>query len=261
MNKSGQETETKQTSFIPNSFCTPNEFVDQLMHLLQPNEWVVLSFVCRHIFGWKDKIASRTAAISLSMLKDGFTTEKGEHYHGCGLSHPAIVTALNSLTKYNILEKEGDATQKGQKYHIPEDDEKIDYAGLQQRISDKASANQKRTAKARGVINDKRLGGQSDQLVVSPTNHQELVPLTKGGQSDQHNHKHIKPSQNQDIPKPKVSEKQQTKQPSKDQCLKDALAIYWQGASPHEATGYTGQLSARVGHVWIKHLKIDVITA
>ncbi len=48
---------------------------------------------------------------------------------------------------------------------------------------------------------------------------------------------------------------------SKDQCLKDALAIHWEGIAPNEATGYTGQLSARAGSVWRNRLGIDTLTA
>jgi hypothetical protein len=33
---------------IPNSFQTPNAYVDQYMPLLTPEEWVVLSYVVRH---------------------------------------------------------------------------------------------------------------------------------------------------------------------------------------------------------------------
>lgn len=61
--------------------------------------------------------------------------------------------------------------------------------------------------------------------------------------------------------KPKSQPRDSQKQPHKDQCLKDAIALNWQGISPAEATGYTGQLSARVGQVWKRKLGIEVLTA
>lgn len=217
MTTPGQANDAKPTSFVPNSYCTPNAFVDKIMHLLEPKEWVVLSFVCRHIFGWKDKIESRTAAISISMLVNGFPTSKGDYYFGCGLSRPTVAKVLATLVQYRILEKEGEATTKGQKYHIPDDDSNIDYTGLQQRINDKATKNQKRTVSARKIIQDNKQAGKSDLPVVNATNQDQLMPLTSAGQSDLLNHKHTKPSHNQyvaeppfpgvlkEIPKPKVS--------------------------------------------------------
>jgi len=54
------------SNYIPNSFQTPNVLVDEIMPLLTPQEWLVLSFATRHILGWHDRIHERRAPISLS---------------------------------------------------------------------------------------------------------------------------------------------------------------------------------------------------
>lgn len=172
-----QAGETAKTSFVPNTYSTPNAFVDQLMHLLEPEEYVVLSYICRHILGWQDKIARRIGAVSLSMLEDGFEAKNGDKYHGCGLSKPTIQKHLVNLVSFNILTKVGDPTPEGQRYYIPVDDSEIAYASLNARLAEKFKTNQKRTKQARKtqVVNatnhPKAVGGLSDiPGVVNATN-------------------------------------------------------------------------------------------
>lgn len=246
-----QQADKKTNSFIPNSYSTPNDFVDQLMHLLQPNEWVVLSFICRHIFGWQNKIASRTAAISLNMLEKGFEMN-GHAYHGCGLSRPTISAVLGVLLKYRIIEKVGEASERGQEYRIPESDASLDYAGLKLRVDEKLTANQKRTTKAREV---KR---QSSEVVsptegVNPTNRGGLIGLTGGGKSDL-------PNKNKDL-KPSIKPPLEPAVPDVPTSKRKANPIYdWVALNIFKVTPESGELDKDIDG-WIGANSAKLINA
>jgi hypothetical protein len=153
------------TFAIPNSYQTPNVLVDEIMPLLAPQEWVVLSFAVRSILGWRSHIQDRQADISLTQFEK------------CGLSRPAIVKALEALKAFNLLKRIGDPGSHGQRWELILED--IDTQGLVDRQSKKAASNFSRTDKARRSV--RLTTGQSDiPGVVSPTNRE-------GGQSDLHN--------------------------------------------------------------------------
>lgn len=169
------------------------------MHLLTPEEWVVASYVCRHILGWQDSNSSRENEISLTMIERGFTAKTtGERYHGCGLARPTIVKALDALAKFCVLMKIGKATNSGQRWRIPDNDAHVDYDGLKSRLEEKTNQGRKRTKTARTTLKTKRASGQSDKppQVVNPTNQKQLVPLTTGGKSDLLKQIHIKNNTN-----------------------------------------------------------------
>lgn len=44
-----------QSALIPNSFQMPNLFTDRLMHLLKPEEFLVLSYATRRIYGFRKR--------------------------------------------------------------------------------------------------------------------------------------------------------------------------------------------------------------
>jgi hypothetical protein len=115
---------------VPNSYQTPNVYVDKLMYYLTPNEWKVLSYACRSILGWQNKIEVRQARISLSRFKDGDSVSMG-----CGLSTYGIRRALTGLNKFGILVKVGKPTQDGQMYELTCDVNAIDWAGLEDRLN------------------------------------------------------------------------------------------------------------------------------
>lgn len=118
------------SNVIPNTFQTPNDYIDRAMLYLTGSELRVLLYATRHILGWEDTIESKTAPISLSMFDGGFVTKKGKVYAGCGLQRAAIVSALKGLVKYGLLEKIGRPTKKGQRWHIGEG---IEWEKLEQR--------------------------------------------------------------------------------------------------------------------------------
>lgn len=138
-------------SNIPNSYQSPNWLVDDLMCWLEPNEWVGLSFMVRHILGWRDKIDKRRNRISLSQFEDGF----GDVFGGCGLSRPQITRALNALVRFRVIVKVGEATKDGQEWWLPEAPN-IDWEGLRARREAKTARGKKRIQKAAATSAEKR---------------------------------------------------------------------------------------------------------
>lgn len=130
-------------TMLPNSYQNPNWLVDELMQWLEPNEWVALSFMVRHILGWRDKISDRRNRISLTQFEDGM----GDGLGGCGLTRPQIVKALNGLVTYRIVGRAGKPTRDGQEWELF-DHPDVDYEGLKARKEAKAARGKRRVKKA-----------------------------------------------------------------------------------------------------------------
>jgi hypothetical protein len=166
------------SKIIPNTFQTPNAHVDDAMYLLTPEEYKVLNFAVRHIYGWQLHVR----AISLTMFVNGYPNKKsGGRFNGTGLSRGAVIKCLTELSKYKLLVPEGKPDAKGQAWTIGEDP---DWQGLEARSADTLVIRRARTAAAREA-------GQSDRL-VSGTNQQRSVGLTTTGQSDRLNQNQYK---------------------------------------------------------------------
>ena len=187
---------------IPNSFQTPNDYVDTAMELLTGEEYKCLSFAARHILGWQDKINSREGVISLSMFEHGYTDGGGEHYGGTGITRAAVQVALRSLVTYKLLIELGEPTPEGQRWQLGS---APDWDGLMQRDAEKKAAARDRTAKATAARVATREGGTSD-VPVRATNQSQYVGRTEGGSSDVLNQSHSKPSQNQESTRARIFE-------------------------------------------------------
>ena len=184
---------------IPCSFHRPNAYVDLFMPYLESDEWRVLSYAIRHIFGWDDRIEDRRRRMSISTFEHGVPS-----FPGCGLSRPAIVRVLGNLSKYGLMKKIGKPTSQGQLFELPVDSAEIDLEGLKQRLEEKKAKSTKRTQKARKTKKERAnqpeaVNGTNQQAVspinqlpvngtnrepVSRTNQDWLVPLTGSGKSD-----------------------------------------------------------------------------
>lgn len=182
-------------TLLPNTFQTPNEYVDALMVYLTPQEYVCLSFATRHILGWQEKLNSRHGKISLTMFEHGYTTPSGTQFGGTGLSRPAILKATTALDEFGILVKLGEPTQDGQEWELGT---VIQWDALTQRKDAERAANVQRTTAARAkkvVSPTNHSGGQSDlPPVVSPTNRRRSVPLTESKPSSKPSSKPIAPA-------------------------------------------------------------------
>ncbi|MBK8035329.1 MAG: DnaD domain protein [Chloroflexi bacterium] len=187
---------------IPNSFQSPNDYVDVAMELLTGEEYKCLSFAARHILGWQDKINSREGVISLSMFEHGYTDGGGEHYGGTGITRAAVQTALRSLVTFKLLIELGEPTPEGQRWQLGS---APDWDGLMQRDAEKKVAARDRTAKATAARLAKREAGTSD-VPVRATNQSQYVARTEGGSSDVLNQNQSNPFQKQEIARARIFE-------------------------------------------------------
>src|SRR5512139_3133906 len=143
-------------SFIPNSYQTPNAYCDQLMYLLTPPEWKVLSYAVRRIFGFQ----KRQDNISLSQFVHGTTTASGEALdHGTGLGKSTVMACLANLMRYKLIVKLADNDpnkNEGDLYALQLDYDDVDYAGMIERANARAASDLQRTASARNIAEQKR---------------------------------------------------------------------------------------------------------
>jgi len=143
--------------FIPNSFQTPNAYVDDLMYLLTSSEWKVLSYTVRRIFGFQ----KRADRISLSQYTEGtFSRETGEYFdHGTGLSTSTVIKALDDLVRFGIMEVVSENNPKinnGREYALTTSPSTINFFALNSRALDSAKSNAEKIEPARKARFDKQ---------------------------------------------------------------------------------------------------------
>lgn len=172
---------------IPNSFQSPNDYVDVAMELLTGEEYKCLSFAARHILGWQDKINAREGVISLSMFERGYALESGSHYGGTGITRAAVQAALEQLVTYKLLLKLDDPTPDGQRWQLGDSP---DWDGLKQRRDRQLEAARLRTAKATAARQAKRETTGTSDVPVRGTNQEQYVGRTTVGTSDVLNQSH-----------------------------------------------------------------------
>lgn len=146
----------KQSSFIPNSFQTPNSYVDNYLHLFTPEEWLVMTYAIRRILGFN----KRSDRISLSQFANGITDRNGNHLdYGCGLSVNTIRDVLKSLCGFGFLIRlsENDPTvNTGPEYSLQLDDSKIRLSAMLARAGNKKKESKARTKQAIRVMKSVR---------------------------------------------------------------------------------------------------------
>lgn len=173
------------TTCIPESFPSPNEYVDRAMELLSAEEYKVLSFAVRHILGWQDKRDSWQGTISYDMLEKGYTTKDGKHYGGTGLARNALKKVLDNLNDFGLLVRVRRVAD-GQIYMLSRTPE---WSKMEARKAEQAVVNRKRTEVGRKVRAEKKADDPIEK--VSRTNYQKLVPLTGESSSDYLNQSNI----------------------------------------------------------------------
>jgi hypothetical protein len=169
------------SDLIPNSFQTPNGYVDEFMFWLTPPEWKVLTYTVRRIFGFQ----KRQDRISLSQYIVGtISTQDGRHLdHGTGLSKPAVMAALDNLIRYGLIIKLADNNvhrNEGALYALQLNVDQVDRSGLLERANSASRTNQQRTTEARRKVRTRSVGltGSSSGEVVSGTDPGWSVGLT-----------------------------------------------------------------------------------
>lgn len=192
------DDEPRKDDMIPNTFYMPNVYVDEIMPLLTPEEWVVLTYAVRRIFGFH----KRQDHISLSQFRHGTRTRTGKRLDGgTGFSKDAIRSALESLETFKILVKvaENDPYQNlGAAYRLQYQANEIDWEALEERQANKALTGRQRTESARlkreanrvAVLSHSTGGVMSDSTVHRPA--PGNVGQTGGGNVPQSHNKQIK---------------------------------------------------------------------
>jgi hypothetical protein len=164
----------RRNTTIEESFPTPNNIVDELMPLLSPESYMLLSFAVRDILGFESKRRTRRGLISISR----FMTYTG-------LARKTVIKALKPLMDCKVLIPIGRPTDDGQEWQInylPEHG--IDFDCLRLKRDEARYKNRARTEKARTAVNSKRIG-VSDTPAVCVT-HQRSTTHTAIGVSDTH---------------------------------------------------------------------------
>jgi hypothetical protein len=182
-----------KSKIIPNTFQTPNAHVDQAMRFLSGDEYKVLNFAVRHIYGWQDRHQRYKGRISLSVFVDGFTTEEGARYYGCGLRRATIVDVLHRLVAFGLLVQIDEATKAGRAWDIGT---MPDWDALSKRYEQKQAVNQTRRRKmmdaritALSSPSDEYSGPSHD---TSPSDEYSTSPSDETLTSPSHD-THIKP--------------------------------------------------------------------
>jgi hypothetical protein len=87
----------------PSYTQTPDQLIDLLMPFLSGAEFKVAMYVVRRTFGFKKS----SDDISISQMLTGITTRDGDRLdYGTGLSKSALLEALRSLERKNVLTRE-----------------------------------------------------------------------------------------------------------------------------------------------------------
>lgn len=145
-----------KSDFIPNSFQTPNIYVDAYLHLLTGEEWKVMTYAIRRILGFH----KRSDRISLSQFAKGIQDKNGRYLdHGCGVNVDTVRSVLARLCDYGFLIRlqENDPTlNTGPEYSLQLDDAKISLTKILFRMQANKKENTRKTLRARRAIAGKR---------------------------------------------------------------------------------------------------------
>jgi len=158
-------------NFIPHSFQTPNFYIDQVEAFLTPNEFKVLIYMVRKIFGWQ----KRQDRISLTQLQNGLFSRDGEQRdYGTGLSRPAIISALEGLKRARLVSQneKGNLHQVASLFSLQLDLERVDFVYLKNRRGIKSQVSKIKMEQVRKGI---ELVNGIDQLPTSKPDLPELV--------------------------------------------------------------------------------------
>jgi hypothetical protein len=146
-----EESKVKVSSFVPNSFQTPNAYVDVFMPYLTGEEYKVLNYATRRILGFQ----KRQDHISLSQFTDGTKSREGETLDsGTGLSVATVKKCLANLVKYGLMIHIADndtKTNLGAIWSLQWNGEKINWTSLEERRTIKKQKHAKKMKKARSM--------------------------------------------------------------------------------------------------------------
>ena len=165
---------TRPSDFLPNGYITPNAYADRFMHLLTSDEWKVLSYTMRRIFGFHKE--GHQDRISLTQYQTGTVSKEtgAQLDHGTGLSRKTVVAVLASLCRFKFIEcvaPNDPRFDEGALYRLQIDSSKVDVAALEERACAVRQTNESRVAAARqkSLENRRRRGNSLSDSGVSDT--------------------------------------------------------------------------------------------
>jgi DnaD/phage-associated family protein len=119
-----------------NFFIVPNIFTDKLMNLLTPEEFKILIYMARRIYGFH----KTSDQIGLSQFARGIKTSAGEQLdYGVGLAPNTIRKALENLKSFGVIIEVKKATSiAAAEYALQNDIAGVDLNGLETRLLNRA---------------------------------------------------------------------------------------------------------------------------
>ncbi len=165
------------SQFIPNSFQMPNAYIDLAMQYLTGDEFKVLVFTVRHIMGWRERVSSRKAHISLATYENGYN-DMG----GTGLSRGALLSILKTLETYKFIKRANETSKNSSRGQLWELLFEPDVEGLQARHAERQARDTMRTTEATKRRLEKRT--QTAGNVTGTSDVTSNVARTSTGTSD-----------------------------------------------------------------------------
>lgn len=155
--------------YLRDAFQVPNWVVDELASLLDPEEFVVVIYLCRRTLGFH----TREARISLTQFCVGRRTKAGEVIdRGTGIRRPRVLRALTELQAAGVVVVAGgNERNQGVAWMLGEW-ESVDWERLRLRSIDREAAGRKRVARAEAVRQSNHLGAG-----------ERFVPRTTSGEA------------------------------------------------------------------------------
>lgn len=135
---------------MENYYVTPNAYADRFMAYLTSGEWKVVSYACRRTFGFgtKEDHISISQFVHGAMMRDG----SGCRDRGTGLSKDTVTKSLEYLYKVGVMRimvKNDRKTNKGARWGLELNYDKIDIKALEERFEQKQHSNRDRMEKPR----------------------------------------------------------------------------------------------------------------
>ncbi len=135
---------------MKNYSAIPNHYVDRIMSYLTSDEWKVVSYACRRIFGFQKE----EDHISISQFTNGAMMYDGSGFRdrGTGLSKDTVAKCLKSLSEVGIMKmmaKNNPRANKGALWGLELDYDKINIQALEERAEQMLQVNQGRMKKVR----------------------------------------------------------------------------------------------------------------
>jgi len=141
---------------IPNSFQTPNFFVDGCMVYLTGNEFKCLAYLARKTFGWQkrtDRIAKSQIAI--------YT----------GLNNETVDKCMETLVSFSLVVRvaENNIGNDGVEWALQTDDSQVRFDLMQARQAKLAQGHQLKTEKARLKKTERGVGLSNNPTPKGPS--------------------------------------------------------------------------------------------